>query len=87
MPDSITLTRRAHEPDLYVEGDTGRIFVIEKPTDLVDDSGNVVGQEGQKHRRPIEPDADESGESETVRTIAERVRTPEALARFEAARQ
>ena len=64
--------------DYEIEGETGRVFVITRTRYL--DGDTVVSE--QKHRRPIEPDADVTQEPAEVKAIAAEVRTPERLARF-----
>ena len=81
MPETITLTRDI-VTDTLIEGETGRIFLITR-TRLLDADGNKVSE--QVHRRPIEPDADVRTESPEVKALAPIVRTPERLARYEAA--
>ena len=82
MPETVTLTRDSWK-SLQADGQFGRVFVITEAV-LVDDDGNVI--KAKKHRRPIEPDADISGEPLLIRRICEAVRTDEALARWEASK-
>lgn len=82
MPDTITLTRST-EIGYDIEPD-GRIFV-KTYTVLRDPDGNEVSR--SIHRAPIEPDADVSKAPAEVKALATLVRTPERLARFEAARE
>ena len=80
---SVTLTSEAYD-DLISEGRTGRVFV-KHIEELTDDTGTLVTQ--KVHRRPIEPDADVKGESTRIKAFVALARTPEALARFEAAKE
>ena len=82
MSETVTLTRESWK-SLSADGQYGRVFVITH-TVLVDDDGNVI--KAKKHRRPIEPDADISEEPVVIRRICEAMRTDEALARWEAAK-
>jgi hypothetical protein len=81
MPDTITLTRST-ETGYDIEPD-GRIFV-KTYTVLRDGDGNEVSR--SVHRAPVEPDADVSKAPAEVKALATLVRTPERLARFEAAK-
>ena len=69
--------------DYEIEGETGRVFVITRTRYL--DGDTVVSE--QRHRRPIEPDADISNEPAEAKAIAAEVRKPERLARFEAIKE
>lgn len=87
MSDTVTLTRIQPDPDYVIEGATGRVFVIDHPAQLVDADGNVVGLEGSKHRRPIEPDASLTGESAQLKALAKLARSPEKTATVREARE
>ena len=82
MADIVTLTRDSWK-SLQADGKYGRVFVITE-TVLVDDNGETI--KARKHRRPIEPDADISSEPVIIKRICQAVRTPEALARWEASK-
>ena len=82
MP-SVTLTSVPWD-DLISEGKTGRVYV-KHVEHLTDADGNLVAE--KVHRRPIEPDADVKDELTRIKAFVKLARTPEALARFEAAKE
>ena len=80
MAEQVTLTRDSWK-SAHLDGRYGRVFVITEEI-LTDAQGNVV--KSRKDRRPIEPDADISGEPTVIQQMCNLVRTPEALARWAA---
>lgn len=85
MSDTVTLMRLPDQWGGIEPDDFGRLFEITIRGAMADADGNIVVK-GQKHRRPIEPDADLTNEDELIKAAAVKVRTPEALARFDRAK-
>lgn len=83
MADQFTGTRESWK-DVTTEGEVGRVWVI-TTLRMRDEDGDILRT--TTHRRPIEPDADISSEPAIIQRIAEAVRTPEALARWEAVQE
>ena len=80
MSEQVTVTRDAWK-SAELDGRYGRVFIISEEI-LIDPEGNVI--KSRKSRRPIEPDADISGEPTVIQQMCALVRTPEALARWAA---
>lgn len=82
---TITLTTL---PDQFVGIDSdefGHMFLVTLRGQAVDADGNVVIT-GRKHREAIPPDVDIRSRESIVKEAAKLVRTPERLARYEAAK-
>jgi len=65
---------------LEADGRYGRVVVISDTVYLDPDTGGVLKR--KRHRRPIEPDADISGEPAVIKAVCNAIRTDDALARW-----